>query len=235
MVILGGAELQSTEGTTQGDNLAMPLYAISAVQIQHILWFLVSDVKQVWLADDAPGAGSSKSLKNWWTNINEGDRFGYYVDEKRSWLIWKNEALLETANYLFTNTKINITSEGKRHLGATISSNEFRVKYVTKKVNEYQIDELRTLSTCAKSQRQAAYASFGKQNKYSYFLWKIPGMKELMKPVDKIIKNKLLPLIIGDCITDKKKKLYSLPIRLGGLGIPSFTEKPENDFKILYM
>ena len=60
-------------------------------------------------------------------------------------------------------------------------------------------------------------------------------MKELMKPVDKIIKNKLLPLIIGDCITDKKRKLYSLPIRLGGLGIPSFTEKPENDFKILYM
>ena len=60
-------------------------------------------------------------------------------------------------------------------------------------------------------------------------------MKELMKPVDKIIKNKLLPLIIGERITDKKKKLYSLPIKLGGLGIPSFTEKAENDFKILYM
>ena len=37
MIILSSAELQSTEGTTQGDNLAMPFYAISTVQIQHIL------------------------------------------------------------------------------------------------------------------------------------------------------------------------------------------------------
>ena len=37
MIILGGAELQSTEGTTQGDNLAIRFYAISTVQIQHIL------------------------------------------------------------------------------------------------------------------------------------------------------------------------------------------------------
>ena len=92
MIILGGVALQSTEGTTQGDNLAMPFYAISTVQIQHILRFSVSDVKQVWLADDATDAGSLKSLKNWWTNIvNEGNRFGYYVNEKKSWLILKNE------------------------------------------------------------------------------------------------------------------------------------------------
>ena len=156
MIILGGTELQSTEGTTQGDNLAMSFYAISTVQIQHILRFSVSDVKQVWLAD----IGSLKSLKNWWTNIvNEGDRFGYYVNEKKSWLILKNETLLETANNLFTNTKINITTEGKRHLGAAIGSNEFRVKYVIEKVDEW-IDELKTLSAYAKSQPQAAYAAF---------------------------------------------------------------------------
>ena len=75
MIILGGAELQSTEGTTQGGNLAMPFYAISTVRTQHILRFSVSDVKQVWLADDATGTDSLKSLKNWWSNIvNEGDR-----------------------------------------------------------------------------------------------------------------------------------------------------------------
>ena len=191
MIILGGAELQSTEGTTQGDNLAKPFYAISTVQIQHILRFSVSDVKQIWPADDATGAGSLKSLKDWWTNIvNEGDRFGYYVNEKKSWLILKNETLLETANNLFANTKINITTEGKRHLGAAISSNEFRVKYVTEKVDEW-IDELRRLSTYAKSQPQAKYAAFcfGEQNKYSYFLRTIPGMNKLMKPVDEILKT----------------------------------------------
>ena len=144
----------------------------------------------------------------------------------------KNQTLIETTNNLFTNTKINLTTEDKRHLGAAIGSNEFRVKYVTEKVDEW-IDELRTPSTNAKSQPQAVYAAFcfGEQNKYIYFLRTIPGMNELMKPVDEIIKNELLPSITGESITDKEKELYSLPTRLGGLRIPSSTEKAENDFE----
>ena len=164
--------------------------------------------------------------------VNEGDRFGYYVNEKMSWLIVISQTLLENANNLFTNTKINITTEGKRHLGAVIGSNEFRVKYVTEWIDE-RIDELRTLSTYAKSQTQAAYAAFyfGQQNKYSYFLCAIPGMDELMKPVDESLKNELLPSIIRESMTNKEKELYSLSTRLGGLGIPSFVEKAENDYK----
>ena len=160
MIVLGGAELQFTEGTTQVYNLAMPFYAISTVQILQILRFSVSDVKQVWLADDATVVGSLKSLKNWWTNmVNERDRFGYYVNDKKSGLIVKNQTQLETANNLFTNTKISIATEGKRHLGSAIGSNKFRVKYVIEKVDEW-IDELRTLSTYAKSQPKAVYAAF---------------------------------------------------------------------------
>ena len=93
---------------------------------------MVRDVKQVWLADEATGAGSLKSLKNWRTNIvNKGNRFGYYVNESHGF-----ETLLETANNLFKNTKINITTEGKRHLGAVISSNDLKVKYVIENGNE---------------------------------------------------------------------------------------------------
>ena len=50
-------------------------------------------------------------------------------------------------------------------------------------------------------------------------------MNELMKRVDEIIKNELLPSIIGESITDKEEELYSLPTRLCDLGIPSFAEK----------
>ena len=144
----------------------------------------------------------------------------------------KKRHLLETVNNLFTNTKINITTEDKRHLGAAIGSNEFRVKYVTEKVDE-RIDELRTLSTYAKLQPQAAYAAFcfGEQNKYNYFLRTIPGMNKRMRRVDKSIKNELLPSIIGESITDKEKELYSLPTRLGDLRISSSTEKAKNDFE----
>ena len=56
-------------------------------------------------------------------------------------------------------------------------------------------------------------------------------MNELMKPVDEIIKNELLPSIIGESITDKEKELHSLSTRIGDLRIPSSTEKAENDFQ----
>ena len=64
MIIMGCAEIQSTEGTTQGDNLAMSFYAIATVQIQQLLHISVPDVKEVWIANDATGKGSLKSLKN---------------------------------------------------------------------------------------------------------------------------------------------------------------------------
>ena len=42
---MGGAEIQSTEGTTQGNTLAMSFYVIATVQIQQLLRISVPDVK----------------------------------------------------------------------------------------------------------------------------------------------------------------------------------------------
>ena len=138
---------------------------------------------------------------------------------------------METATNLFSDSKVNITTEGKSHLGAAISSNKFRKKYVNEKFNEW-CEELKVLSKLAKLQPQAAYATFcfGEQNEYSSFLRTIPNMSELMKPVDEIIQIDLLPLIIGKSITENERQLYSLPARSGGLGISVFSEKVKNDF-----
>ena len=51
-----------------------------------------------------------------------------------------------------------------------------------------------------------------------------------MKPVDEIIQNELLPSITGESITENEKQHYSLPGRSGGVGIPVFSKKAENDF-----
>ena len=89
---------------------------------------------------------------------------------------------------LFSDSKVNIRTERKRHLDAAISSNEFRIKYVTEKVNEW-CEELKPLPNFAKSQSQALYVAFcfGEQNKHNYLL------REFMKPVDEVIQNDLLP------------------------------------------
>jgi len=55
LIISNGKELLSREGTTQGDNLAMPFYALGTTTMQLRLRNI--EVKQVWLADDGTGAG----------------------------------------------------------------------------------------------------------------------------------------------------------------------------------
>ena len=67
---------------------------------------------------------------------------------------------------------------------------------------------------------------------HSYTLIKTSNtsMSELMKPVEEIIQNDLLPSIIGESIIVNERQLYSLPARSGGLGISVFSEKAENDF-----
>ena len=115
---------------------------------------------------------------------------------------------------MFSDSKINFTTEGKRHLGAVISSNGFRTKYVSEKVTEW-CNQLKILSEFAKSQPQAANAAFcfGEQNKFSYFLQTISEMNDLMKPVDGIVQNVLPTVVIVETISQNEKELYSLPVQ----------------------
>ena len=58
LFITGGDEILSKEGTTQGDNLAMSFYGLGMKPLLDKFSQEVSQVKQVWLADDASGAGT---------------------------------------------------------------------------------------------------------------------------------------------------------------------------------
>ena len=49
-----------SEGTTQGDPLAITMYSISVTPLIHALQ--VSGIRQVWFADDATAGGSLKGL-----------------------------------------------------------------------------------------------------------------------------------------------------------------------------
>ena len=79
-------ELTSAEGTTQGDTLAMSLYAIS---LQPLITRLNSSspTKQCWYADDPAGAGTLRELRKWWDVLNEmGPSLGYYPNTKKCWI-----------------------------------------------------------------------------------------------------------------------------------------------------
>ena len=62
-IICGGGEITSSEGTTQGDPLAMVMYAVAVKPLIGKLKSDVHIVKQVWYADDTTGAGTCDDLK----------------------------------------------------------------------------------------------------------------------------------------------------------------------------
>ena len=77
---------------------------------------------QVWFADDATVGGSLNGLHEWWSRLQSlGPSYGYFLNACKTWLIVKPE-YLDLALEIFKNTGIGITSEGKRHLGASTGS-----------------------------------------------------------------------------------------------------------------
>ena len=59
--------LYSSEGTTQGDPLAMAMYALGVLPLIHYLNKF--SVRQIWYADDAAALGSINDLRQWWDDL----------------------------------------------------------------------------------------------------------------------------------------------------------------------
>ena len=118
------------------------------------------------------------------------------------------------------DTPIKITTNGKRHLGATIGTNGFKNDYMQEKVSEW-CSKLKVLSKMAHSNPQTAYAAyiFGEQHKYTYFMRTIQGISDILKPIDDVMDNEFIPALFGSNITPNEREIISLPIREGGLGL----------------
>ena len=234
LFIVGGGEISSMEGTTQGDTLAMQFYGISTRPIIEKLKFAATKVHQVWLADDATGAGTLSDLKKWWDLVTyEGRRYGYHVKPAKSWLILKDANKLNEAETLFRNSPIKITTSGKRHLGAALGTEEFKTSYIEEKVSDW-CEKLKKLVEIAKSQPHAAYAAYihGEQHKYTYFMRTIPNIAEQLKPLEEILSNEFIPALFGSNISANERQLLTFPVKYGGLGLRIWHEQAEEAHSI---
>ena len=219
LFITGGKEITSAEGTTQGDPLAMALYALS---IQPLITSLqaMSDAKQCWFADDASGAGSISEIKQWWDGLNTlGPDIGYFPNAKKCWIIAKpeKEALVREA---FKDTVINVTVEGQKHLGAVIGSRDYLQDYVNEKVTSW-VNEVAQLAEFARAQPQTSYAAytFGLKHRWTYFLRTLPDIQDLLEPLEEAISQVLIPAIVERKCSKLDRDVLALPVRLGGLGL----------------
>ena len=230
LFIIGGQEIFSKEGTTQGDPTAMGAYALGVTPLIHFLYNFIQINeqwnKEVAFADDLTVAGRVNEIKLFWDKLKKvGPKYGYYPKPSKSHLIVKSNHI-ERATEVFIDTEVQITTEGQKHLGAVIGSNEFKKTYVEDLVWNWN-EQLKLLCKIAEIEPQAAYAAFigGFQGKLTYFLRTIPDIKNFLHPIDETIKSRFIPAISGGQIcSDNERLLLSLPTRYGGLAIPIFNE-----------
>jgi hypothetical protein len=226
LFIVGGGEIRSNEGTTQGDPAAMAIYAIAIIPLILMLVDMSKNrSKTVGYADDIAAAGKLNHLKTWWETLCElGPKFGYFPESSKSWLIVKKE-YHTTAINMFIGSNINVTIEGRRYLGGTIGTNEFKSSYIENKINDLK-KQLCRLSEIAMYEPQAAYAAFtfGFKHKITHLLRTIPDITEHISSLDETIDDTFIPAITGGITCSEiERRMLALPAKLGGLGIPIFS------------
>ena len=221
------------EGTTQGDPLAMPWYQLnSSIMIQNFRDHCLL-IKQVWLVDDSVGGGSIVQLYNWYRQLRkEGQKFGYFVNGSKSWLIVKSGELAKEAMRVF-GEEVNITTEGQCQLAAVIASQEYKDQCCEEKVCVWK-EEIERLSEIAKSQPHAAYIAFtkGYKSKFTCFMRTIGSLEVYVDPIQKVIEDLLVPTLFGQSepLPNEVRRLATLATGQGGLGIPDLKSEASQRF-----
>ena len=127
LFVVGGTEITSAEGTTQGDPIAGFVYAIAIIPMilrtVEDLHKNKSDAKATGYADDLFGGGKLAALRKMWDFIEKhGPDYGYYQQADKTWIInskideWVGELTLlsEIAAFAPQEAYVCFTS-GYRH------------------------------------------------------------------------------------------------------------------------
>ena len=100
-----------------------------------------------------------------------------------------------------------------------------KAEYVRSLVTRW-CDQIHVLSEFAKLQPQASCAAFvsGFCHRFTYYMRTIPGFETEMQQIDNVIDTKLLPALRNHhSLSRHERELLPVPTRLGGLGIPIFS------------
>ena len=225
--------IMSEEGCTQGDVTAMALYALGIKPLIKRLGDVIDSkkCKQSWYADDSSSAGELNEIKKWWDQIiTSGPKFGYFPLAKKTILIVK-ENYKQKAQEIFGASGITITTSGERHMGAVVGSVQHKEDYVSKKVEKW-VQDIDQLTNIAKDEPQAALSSFTKaiSHRWTFVQRTIPNTGHLFEPLENIIREKLIPAIVGRQVSDIERKILALPVRYGGIGLTNPIHSAEKEY-----
>ena len=106
------------------------------------------------------------------------------------------------------------------------------VQNVSDKIRKWTKD-VEQFAEVAKDEPQLAYSAYTKalSMRWCFLQRTVPDTKTFFAPLEEVIRNKLIPAIIGRNITDIERKLISLPVRLGGMGIQNPCDTADTEFR----
>ena len=203
----------------------MAMYGIVVIPL--ICRLTKEHVEQLWFADDASAGAQLIPLREWWDQlhlISPDD--GYRPNASKTWLIVKEDKL-KAATATFLGTGINITTQGKRHLGAALGTRKFVEEFVQQKVMSW-VEEIDHLSSIAIAHPHVAYAAFtyGLSSRWTYMARTIPDVGDLLKPLEESIRHHFLTSLTGQSsLSTAERDLLALPVCLGSLGIANPTRQ----------
>ena len=191
----------------------------------------IDQVKKIFYADDGGGGGTLDQLLNWWKDIQtRGPLIGYFPNAKKTWLVVKPEHAARAAA-LFPD--INITTEGQRYLGSYIGNKAGTEKFVKDQVLEWKKD-ISALARIAESEPQLAYSAYvyGTSRRWQFLCRTTPDISEYLVELELEIQDKLIPALLGGRhVSEQMRKIFSLPVRLGGLCLLNPVEQSDFEYQ----
>ena len=106
-----------------------------------------------------------------------------------------------------------------------------KINYVKEKVDKW-IEDLEELAKLAVDEPQIALSAYTKGlcHRWAFIQRTIPGISTLFLPLEHCIRETFIPAIIGRKVSDIERRIISLPVRYGGLGIPNPVETSEREY-----
>ena len=183
-------------------------------------------------SDDLTSVCKINELIEWWKNVlHYGPYLSYYINESKLWLIMKEEYIqIAKESFRLRDYNIKTTTDGHRHLGFCVGSNENKEVVVIAKVSEW-VKQLKILTKFTCTEPRAAFSGFlrGLGHRYTYFMRTVPGISHLLKPLDDAIVTLIKALLKGYTSNPTEHVLFPLPVKYGGMGliIPSEIRQEE--------
>ena len=142
--------------------------------------------------------------------------------------------MLSEATTTFSDTTVNVTTHGVRHLGAPLGDRHHTEQFIIDPVETWTA-ELRALSEAARTQPHLAYSALthGTINKWVYLSRTVPDISALLQPLEDIMRTTVPPALTDrEAPSDAERGLFALSSKLGGLGVINPSELSNVEYKV---